>query len=287
MSFIYKNEKGQSLNLTCDGIRLLKFSDMSSLDNDVKYNSNTRNIGATFISNKLEPKDITLTLLIDVNPKSFEYTKRKLMNVFNPNTKGAIILKSQNGDKKIDVIVTSSPKFTPKSYAYKQEVSIRFIALDPTWKDIEKTKTEIALWKGSFMFPLIIPIDEGIKMGYREPSLIANVNNTGDIITGMKIEFKALNTVDTPQLINVETQQFIKINKVMNAGEIITVTTDYANEKVYCNENNVVTNGFKYWDLYSTFLQLEIGDNLFRYDAKEGLDNLEVTINHTTKYIGV
>lgn len=287
MSFIYKNEKGQELNLTCDDIRLLKFDDMSSLDNDVKYNSNTRTIGATFIRSKLEPKDPSLTLLIDVNPKSFNYIKRKIMNIFNPNIKGSIILKSINGDKKLDLIVTSSPKFSTTSYKYRQEVNIRFIALDPTWKDIDETKTEIALWKGSFMFPLIIPIDEGIKMGYREPSLIATVNNLGDITTGMKIEFKALNTVDTPQLINVETQQFIKINKIMNPGEVITVTTDDTNEKVYCNENNVITNGFKYWDLYSTFLQLEVGDNLFRYDAKEGLDNLEVTISHITKYIGV
>lgn len=286
MSFLYKNSKGQELKLNSDDIKLIKFDDISSLENEINYNSNT-DLGATFISNKLEPKDLGLTLLVNVKSKSFEYIKRKLIIIFNPNIDGSIILKSINGDKKIDVKVISSPKFSKTSYKYRQEVDIKFIALNPTWKDINETKTEIALWRGNFMFPLFIPIDEGIKIGYREPSLIANVNNIGDIKTGMKIEFKALNTVDTPQLIDIETQQYIKINKIMNPGEIVTITTDTQNKKVYFNEKNVISNGFKYWDLHSSFLQLELGDNLFRYDAKEGLDNLEVTIYHTNRYIGL
>ena len=50
-------------------------------------------------------------------------------------------------------------------------------------------------------------------MGYREPSLIVNTNNIGDVKTGMRIEFKALGTVVNPKLVNIETQDFIKINK--------------------------------------------------------------------------
>jgi hypothetical protein len=44
---------------------------------------------------------------------------------------------------------------------------------------------------------------------------------------------------------------------------------------------------FNYIDLQTTFLQLDIGDNLLRYDAESGLDNLEVAIYFTPKYVGV
>ena len=41
-----------------------------------------------------------------------------------------------------------------------------------------------------------------------------------------------------------------------------------------------------YIDLESDFFQLAPGDNLLRYDAENGLDNLECAIYYTPKYVG-
>jgi hypothetical protein len=160
------------------------------------------------------------------------------------------------------------------------------LAPNPFWQDINATKTEIAIWRGAFEFPLEL-VEEGIELGYREPSLIVNILNKGDVATGMRIQFKALATVENPSLFNVNTREYIKINKTMSTGEIITVTTGFGDKKVYLDNNGVVTNAFNYIDLNSTFLQLEVGDNLFRYDADEGIDNLEVSIYYTPQYLGV
>ena len=130
-------------------------------------------------------------------------------------------------------------------------------------------------------------LEEGIEIGYREPSLIVNIYNTGDVACGMKIQFKALATVVNPSLFNVNTREYFKINKTMEAGEIITVTTHFQNKRVELNKNGVVSNAFNWIDLNSTFLQLEPGDNFFRYDADEGIDNLEVSIYYTPQYLGV
>ena len=40
-------------------------------------------------------------------------------------------------------------------------------------------------------------------------------------------------------------------------------------------------------DLDSTFLKLEVGDNLFRYDAEENINNLEVNIYYNPNYLEV
>lgn len=127
----------------------------------------------------------------------------------------------------------------------------------------------------------------GIIMGLREPSLIVNALNTGNVESGMIIEFKALGTLTNPSILNVETQEFFKINKSMVAGEIITVNTNVGAKKVIDNLNGVETNILNLIDLDSTFLQLKVGDNLLRYDADTNLNNLEISVFYNPFYLGV
>ncbi len=286
MGFIYRNSNEDEINLAQDYIKIIDIEGLDSLENDINTISTVNQIGESFVGNNIESREIDLVLRVRATEDNYRDIKRKFFKIFNPNLEGEFILTNPKGDKKINVRIRSTPKFEHTDYFYYKEVSISLIALDPSWKDVNETKTNIAIWQGNFSFPLFIPT-EGIKMGYREPSLIANVNNIGDIQTGMRIEFKALGTLVNPKLINVETQEYIKINKTMTKDEIITVTTDFANKKITCNKNGVIENAFQFLDLYSTFLQLELGDNLFRYDADEGLDNLEVSIYHTSRYLGV
>lgn len=51
--------------------------------------------------------------------------------------------------------------------------------------------------------------------------------------------------------------------------------------------NGETSNYFKYRDLDSEWLQLKVGDNLFRYDCDGGQSALEVYIYHQNKYLEV
>ncbi|MBO5744030.1 MAG: phage tail family protein, partial [Clostridia bacterium] len=51
--------------------------------------------------------------------------------------------------------------------------------------------------------------------------------------------------------------------------------------------NGIRYNYFKYLDLNSEWLQLYVGDNLFRYDADGNPGNLEVFIYYNNKYLEV
>lgn len=48
-----------------------------------------------------------------------------------------------------------------------------------------------------------------------------------------------------------------------------------------------VTTKAHYLDVDSTYFQLSVGDNLYRYSAEENLENLEVSIYHDDLYLGV
>jgi len=224
--------------------------------------------------------------IMDSNRENRQAYRNKLLSVFNPKLDGKLIIDLGSAQRQIDCIVEQAPYFSSKAERNYQDFSISLLAPNPYWQDINAIKSEIAIWRGVLEFPLEL-LEEGIEMGYREPSLIVNIFNKGDVPCGMKIQFKALATVVNPSLFNVNNREYFKINKTMEAGEVITVTTHFQNKRVELNKNGVVSNAFNWIDLNSTFMQLEPGDNLLRYDADDGIDNLEVSIWYTPQYLGV
>jgi len=103
---------------------------------------------------------------------------------------------------------------------------------------------------------------------------------------GATFEFIAQGIVEDPMVIDVVTGKFIKLNRVMQVGEIITISTHFANKRVLSSLEGG-TNAFASLDENSDFLQLAVGTNLLRYDAKKNLNNLEVNVYFRPQYLGV
>lgn len=281
----YTNERGQSIILG-DSAPLLvtKMDGLGSVQNTIYRHKALSQDGTTATGSTLDERELSIEGVI-LSTDSALY-RRQLIQVFNPKLKGTLQYEKGSLVKKISCRAEMAPEL-PSDYSVKyQKFLITLLCPNPFWQDIEQIKAEIALWVGDFSFPLELS-ETGIEMGYREPSLIVNVVNNGDVECGMRVEFKALATVVNPSILNVDTQEYIKIDKTMEAGEVLTVTTYFGAKRVESVLNGVTTNAFNNIDLNSTFLQLEVGDNLFRYDAESGLDNLEVSIYFTPQYAGV
>jgi hypothetical protein len=174
------------------------------------------------------------------------------------------------------------------------DFTIQFKCPSPFWREEQDDKADIASWIGSFEFDLEIPEDEGlpedeigIEFDYREPNVIVDVYNEGDVSTGMRIEFRATGTLLNPILLNVDTGEYIQINAELTSGDVITVNTEYGKKSATLLRGGITEDYFRYVDVDSTFMQLTIGDNIFRYDAESGVDALEVTLYHSNKYLGV
>lgn len=285
------NSKGQSVELGNDGPYILtKVEGTGAVNVNIQSQKSPYQDGETYLGNTLEPRSISMEIMIlGDNLEEMVRYRHKLLQVFNPKLgQGKLIYQLGNIKREIKAISELAPVF-PHAGDFSdcmQPGLIQLYCLNPYWQDINTTKEEVAIWRGSFEFPLELK-EKGIEMGYREPSLIVNILNKGDVATGMRIQFKALATVENPSLFNVNTREYFKINKTMEAGEVITVTTHFQNKRVELNKNGVISNVFNWIDFQSTFLQLDPGDNLFRYDADEGLDNLEVSIYFNPQYLGV
>lgn len=279
MKLIYKNERGGVIEFANHAPLMALKLDLNELKNNIQLSKNYNQDGSIYHSSQLEHRQITLEGAI---LREFELYKNKILKIVNPKQKGTLIY---NNEKKIGVVVDSiviSRKGGPV-----QKFLITFICPNPYWQELQELKQYIALWKGDFTFPLQLA-EQGIMLGHREPSLIVNVFNNGDVPCGMRIEFKALGELTNPSLFNVNTREYIKINKTMQAGETIIITTHFANKRVELIKSyGTKENAFNYIDLGSTFMQLDVGDNLFRYDADINVDNLEVLIYYTPQYLGV
>lgn len=103
----------------------------------------------------------------------------------------------------------------------------------------------------------------------------------------IRIEFRAIGAVTNPVLLNVDTREFIKLNISLVAGDVLTVSTGYGEKAVKLNRGGTITDAFRYLDVDSSYLQIAVGDNLFRYSADANAENLEVSIYHNNLYLWV
>ncbi|MFU0784567.1 phage tail family protein [Clostridium sp.] len=264
--------------------KILEIEGIESSDIEINMADKVQSDGSMVVSKRILPRPIMVK--IEYNGEDKDKQRKRVISFFNPKRTGtlyisylevtyAIEYEIENFEAKLtniyDPLVFTIDLICPKAFLNSEY----------------ENKQEIALWVGDFEFPLEIPQNTEIEMGHRAPSLIVNVLNTGDVECGMRIVFKAIATLTNPSLFNVNTREYIKINKEMTAGERITITTGFGNKRIVDSLNGVETNAFKYIELGSTFLQLDVGDNLFRYDADTGLDNLECEIYFTPQYLGV
>lgn len=262
--------------------RLLNIEGIETGNNELAISGNVFGDGSKVNNKRITAKPIVIEA--EYIGKNKVEEKRKLIRFFNLHNKATLFVKVGSIEKCIDYEVESF-------HAPIKNVNdpLRFLVYlycpIPFFRDLTEKKEEVASWQPSFTFPLIIPV-EGISMGFREPNLIVNVFNGGGVKTGMRIRFRALGSLTNPSLFNVNTREYFKVNREMEAGEVITVNTNFKRKKVEIDRNGIVE-VFTDWDISSTFLELEVGDNLFRYDADSNIENLEVDIYYNPQFLGV
>lgn len=248
-------------------------------------------IGVYVTGTSFETRSVTIQgWVIAENESMMTIRKTTLNRFFNPQQAVDLFYK----DYVLRFLPNTSIRYSTV-IAENNEVICKFkvegYCPDPLFGEQVESKVAAASTQAMFHFPLIISETPnppgGIIFGLRQPSLIFTVTNNGAVDVGMKIVFRASGTLTNPSLIEVNTQKFFKVNKTMVAGEEITIDTIIGEKKIEGYLNGITSNYFKYRDLDSEWLQLKVGDNLFRYDADQNVGNLEVYIYYNNKYLEV
>jgi phage-related protein len=242
--------------------------------------------GVTLEGNLLEQRTPAITLTIHADGIQDLYDRRrKLFAFLLPKTSGTMLYTNNAGTRVIPYVVDGEP--TAKSRTgVGMQILVQLYCPDPYWLSTVETRADMAEWVGDFEFPLIIPEDTGVEMGHRMSTRIVNAYNPGDVPCGIRIEFTALATVTAPSLVNVNTQETMRVKKALSAGDQLIINTATGNETVKMRHTGIETNALNYIDIESDFFQLAPGDNLLRYGADDGIDNLECSVYYTPRYMG-
>lgn len=279
---IFDNNRGQTFEISVlSPFHLDEAEGLDSMENEFVTSKNYNEDGVTFVGSTLKERNIVINGRIRTDK---EINRASMIKFFNPKHDFTLQYTNGNINRYIRCKVEKTPVISKDVFP---AFLISLLCPHPWWFDKE-IKTEIAYWVGTFEFPLEIPEETGIEMGYREPSSIVNVNNTSDNVAPLKLQFKATGTVVNPSIVNVGTQELLKIEMTLQPGDVLTINTERGNEYVQLNRNGVISNAFNYLSIESDpHLSLEVGDNLLRYDADDFVTNLEVTIYFTPQYVGV
>lgn len=270
--------------------------DLSGLSANVNYADSTSD-GATYQRTRLDIREFDAPFFIDRKGRPdwwVEEQRAFAFKVFNPkkNPMRIDITTPAGKEYYLHANLQGAPYF-PNELENENELwqdgLLQFTANDPYIYESATQVVDVATWIPMLQFPIVIP-EEGVAFGKRIESLIANVYNGGQETIGMLMRFRAFGTVVNPSLINVNTYEEFKLNFTMQGGDVIEVSTYQGRKSITLIRNNVRSNIFHARKLLSKFLQLEIGDNLFRYDAENGevgRNNLEIQIQFTPRLIGV
>lgn len=286
-----KNSEELVLDMVSTPDFILKSVDWGSIKGTHHSYKYVNQIGESIENTSLGPRPINIEGWIVAKDKNqMNSLKRRLNSFVNPKEEYNLFY----NDYVINFVPDETVKYT-NNRAENNDAFSKFqivgTAPNPLFSDNFENKLSFVMTSPEFHFPLVMSSelpDEGIVFGKRSVSLITSATNNGSVSIGMRIIFRANGTVVNPSLINVDTLEEFKINKTMVANEEIEINTNIGEKRVRgkIGENNQ-KNYFMYKDINSKWLQLEVGDNLFRYDAESGINNLDVFIYYYNRYLEV
>lgn len=254
---------------------------------DTKHNTfkYPNQVGKYITNTSLGTRDVAISGWIVGKTEQEIITKKEILSkVINPMH----TIRVKAGEYGIEGCPSSNVKF---SNAYKEnndkmcKFLIRLFCSFPLFDLDSDVVVSMADITPLFHFPLIIP-KQGISMSVRKRTTFTDVVNGGTIPVGCTIRLVATGTVHNPRIINVHTQQYIQINKTMEAGEEIVINTK-DNRYIYGIKEGVKESYLDYFDFDSTWLMLQVGLNTLTYKtyASENVEdetykNLNINLSY-------
>lgn len=163
--------------------------------------------------------------------------------------------------------------------------SIDILAPDTLWYALEPTIVSLSPYVNEFKFPISIP-KHGFIYGHKDDNVLTNIYNECNVPIPMKFTITSLATIQNPEIIRVQDGKKLKINTILQPGDVLTISTEFGNKSVLLNGQNIISN----FDFQiSSWLMLNPGLNTFTYSCvNEKLKgNLNITITYKQAYWGV
>lgn len=277
----YTNELGQTLELDeSPDYALIHITGTNPPNASISTSRIVNFDGSNYVGSVLNSRNIVLALLIKGD---IETNRLRLYDIFKVKRKGTLNYQGASDELRIEAY-TESIEVNPMSKPIIAMISL--ICPKPYFEAIHSTTQNITSVVPRLKFPLENN-SSGVELGILQTNKAVNIINTGDTQIGMMIRFRAIGAVNKPKLINTQTLESIELDTAMQAGDMISVSTEIGQKRIELDRNSVVSNIFNTLVPGSKFLNLYEGDNILYGTAQSGFESLLIEVEYRTKVIGV
>lgn len=251
--------------------------------------------GGAFVSTSVPVRPISLVL----NSQNID-DKNEIRKAFQVKKTGMMYYSNEFGNEYKIKYRTEECDINPLVYPVQADVILK--CEQPYFESMVEIQDFIAQTIGMWEFPFEINYDNLFEFSEIKGSLISEVENNGEVVSGCCFVIKAIASATNPKIEDINTHEWIQVTAEMSAGDILVICTlfgkkairyftgteiDEVISKIVNKQDIGGTNLFNNLVYGSKFLQLEIGLNEFRYSADANERNLEITCIHTDYSVGV
>nr|WP_058002989.1 phage tail family protein [Heyndrickxia oleronia] len=278
------NSRGQSIELTNRRPFLLESVDgKGDVQADIQTSKAPFQDGNTFIDALLQPRPISLQIAILESSRDGLSEKRQFLStLFNPKLgEGKLIYENGSTKREIQAVSENVPIFplgTDNKGHWYQRATVNLLCPSPFWEDINSENYKLEDFVGNFRFSFRFPVRFSTRGDAR------TLLNKGDVPTPIHVEFRG--RAVNPKITNMNTGEFIKVNREIPEGYKLILDTAFGDKRVeIVAPDGVVENAFHYIDLESTFFSLDVGETRFGFISESGRPEVYVKYKH--RYVGV
>jgi len=260
---------------------LVSVDGVYSMKNAIQSSTNTMTDGSTYQGSTVSERSIEINAQYD---RDYQRNRDFLFKVFQPKSAGTLIYEEGEEKREISYRVES---LDVGEKGVVRDIAIALLCDNPYFSSSVNTVVLMSGTVSNFEF-LHEFQEKGEELGTIKNEKIKIINNesTADKI-GMTIYIRAIGAVVNPKILNVQTQEYIEVDCEMQAGDIITITTETNNKNILLTRGKETININAYIEDDSEFLQLSSGINTLQYSSAVGTENMYVEIKYKKRYLGV
>lgn len=275
---IFESDNGQKYVFGVDGETVFDMDLGNGVSVDIGTSQGFSQVGETVESMTVGGRQISVRGDIFGNVQSRKKIMRK---VFAPFVWGKLFFE---GKHYIRVCVKDTPTFSPARDDGR--FTMLLYAPFPFFYSVDDAHYNIGEITPMFSFPVNYATPH--KFGERGTEKYTNVYNNGDIAVPFNVYMETFGTSANPLIVNLDTQEYLKLNGTLNTGDVANIYRDSNNIlRAELSTGGESVDILSWVDDGSTLFQLNPGDNIIAFDDDDGGGSLTVKFTFSPAVVAV
>lgn len=287
MRIIYTNSKGLAVDF-CNypGLTLYNVEGLGPTELNASTIRKAYSNGVVVNNTNRGERQIILNLALTAGREN-DRIRRNLYDILGDKEQGQF----RYVDDDLDVFTEAYAEApSVETWTLEPTIQVSFLCPSAYFKATQETKLELYQVIPKLKFPLEIPEETGLQMGYELPNLEEyEIENAGQLSTGVRIEVRFIGNLQGLILTNESNGNKLEISYTFIEGDVLTITTEIGDKGAILRRDGKDIDIFDSVDYGEEWLRIERGKNIIRYTDinKVSSTSLFITITFNALYWGI